>query len=240
MTPVQEIKAIFNLSHSEANDLDSCIQTYSSNSLMRRILNACCCLCCNSNWQIAERILRQHAYDILKSRFGAGQGSPQAVSQYVLHFLVSQNRTLQPLLDQPIDVNEMIDRAAFGDGENYGMPPRAMVIALLESERNSFIGDVDVLEHYIKRNPLIAAARDTRGLSVEPTLQSTFIDPNSSPSNALKYALGELVPTSYIENTSILNNKPTAQLYYDIKALRRAHEIFKEVSQAFRTDPEDF
>ncbi len=129
ITPA-EIKSLFHLSHAEKKELDAFFE--STNSKVNRL---CCLFFSSSVLKATQKNLEARAVRVIEERFGPDSGGKaSSLSLYLINSLISDER--QKLLSDhdEISLNEMVDRAPFGDGTDLPLPPRQVLITLLKKE----------------------------------------------------------------------------------------------------------
>jgi hypothetical protein len=153
------------LNTAEGKCISKCINTYSApfslKNLLERTWNAVCSLFGRSDWQQAEKIITCKSDLIFRQRHAGQNYNPRAFAEFTLKLFIStqfyaykqtvyflypeKNIFYSPEFVKSIDLDDLLDRACFGNGKDFPMTI-PYLRRKLNSEFNSFIQLVDKFE----------------------------------------------------------------------------------------------
>lgn len=160
---LQEIQSRFQLSDEAIKQVETYKKTYSKplslSTLWNKISNALRSLFGQSDWQRAKKTLHKKSIEVINSRFSEATNKKeqskkaQALSEYILHRLVQTNpeELFFENPDRSLQLEEIIDRASFGDGKTLPELENATTLDFIQRAYRQLEKTVDGLERHLER-----------------------------------------------------------------------------------------
>lgn len=169
----------FGLNHEENCVLKECVESYLKPHIGTNILNISKAIFGQSPWERAKNVLMSHAPQVLNQQFSTSEsnqalaGRSQALSEFALRLLMKRaggEGFLDPKMCETenltdISVDEIIERAACGDGTTFPMLTSPILVRQLHRERNDYMAQVERCEHFLATDPSIQSLRSSNELT---------------------------------------------------------------------------